>query len=178
MEEVREEAGPPVKKSNRWQRVFKVLIARTSAVKKVPTSAPWARIRGRKGSRILEWGDGTRIGVLPLEAEVVFSSDDAGVHVQDGSGKSVPIGSPGSADSNRLLLMKIERALRRRGGSPGIVAAGVFLVLVLGALSAAPGLPRFSQISGAGPSAGGGDPLSSMTGLPPSMSSGLTCNVH
>ena len=179
MEEIREEAGPPVKKPNRFRRIFKVLIARRSAGKKVPAPKSWARIRGRKGSWVLEWGDGTRVGVLPLEAEVVFSSDEDGVHVRDGNGKTVPIGSPGNADSNRLLLGKIERALRRRGGAPGVVAAGVFLVIVLAALFAAvPDLPRFAQLSGSGPAAGGGGPLSSMTGIPPSMSSGLTCNVH
>lgn len=178
MEEIREEPGTPVQKPNRFRRVLRVLIARRSREKKVRSPEPWARILGRKGSRILEWGDGRRIGVLPLEAEVVFSSDGDGVHVQDGNGRTILIGSPGNADSNRLLLVKIERALRNRGHAAGIVAAGVFLVIVLEAASAAPGLLRFAQLSGAGPSAGGGDPLSSMTGIPSSMSSGLTCNTH
>lgn len=140
----------------------------------------WARIRGWRGPGILEWGDGTRFGVLPLGSEVVFSADGDGVHVRDGSAKTASIGTPGIADANQRLLRMIEKSLRSRRRfllTAGILAAGVSLILFLIAASA-PGLIRVAALSGSGPGAPAADPLAGRILPPSSMGSGLTCNVH
>ncbi|MGL3709470.1 hypothetical protein ACSYAY_01200 [Leptospirillum ferriphilum] len=139
----------------------------------------WARVRGRSGSGILEWGDGQSFGILPLGDQVFFSIETDGVAVRDGRGKTVLIGRPGADDSNRLLLGKIERALRKRGRRFQVMgmAGGAILLLFLFGAVRLPGLLQTAAVPGGGFSGGGGDPISAMTGISPSMNSGLTCKV-
>ncbi len=181
MEEITEEAGPPVKKSNRVRRVFKVLIARLHRGKKVPIDTPWARIHERRGIRTLVWGmgDGKTFGSVPLGHEAAFSADPFGVTLQTGPGGPVAIGSPEAGEANLLLARKIEKVLRNQGRRAMSLWAGVFILiflLVLGA-SGGLGLGRLASLAQTLPGAEGGSP-SSLSEFPPSMSSGLTCRTH
>ena len=181
MEEITKEAGPPVKKSNRFRRVLDVLIARRNRGKKVPTATPWSRIHERRGVRTLVWGmgDGKTFGAVLLGQEADFSADPSGVTLRTGTGVPVTIGSPDGGEANLLLARKIEKVLRNQGRRAMSLWAGGFalvFLLVLGA-SGGLGLGRLASLAQTIPGAEGGSP-SSLSDLPSSMSSGLTCRTH
>ena len=181
MEEIREEAGLPVKKQNRLGKILRVLIARRNR-KKDPAHGPWVRLQGRSGTRVLVWGmgDGKSFGSVPLGPEAAFSADSSGVTLHGSGSRPVAIGSPEAGEGNLLLARKIEKGLRNQGHGFRIfvfaaaLLVGAFLVLMI---ESGPGPLRVAGISGGSPS-GGEDPLSGMNGIPPSMSSGLTCRTH
>ena len=181
MEEIRKEAGPPVKKQNRFGKILRVLIARRNR-KKDPAHGPWVRLQGRSGTRTLAWGmgDGKSFGSVPLGPEAAFSADSSGVTLHGSGSRPVVIGSPEAGEGNLLLARKIEKGLRNQGhGFRIFVFAAVLLVgaLLVLTLESGPGPLRVAGISGGSPSTGE-DPLSSMSGIPSSMSSGLTCRTH
>lgn len=177
MKEITEEAAPPVRKSNRFRRVLKVLIPRWNRDKKIPVPVPWAIIRERKGSKTLEWGmgDGKMFGCIPLDPEVVFSVDPSGVKLMNRDGPPVLIGSPENEPANLLLSRKIEKTLRNRLKPFRIAIAILLGVLVF--LVVLGGWPGFGHLPSLSQSLPGGGP-SALSDLPPSMSSGLTCNTH
>ena len=181
MEETMEETGPPVKKTNSLGKILRVLIARWNR-RKDPTPVPWVRLQGRSGTRTLAWGmgDGKSFGSVPLGPEAAFSADSSGVTLHGSGSRPVVIGSPEAGEGNLLLARKIEKGLRNQGhGFRIFVFAAALLVgaLLVLTLEGGPGPLRVAGISGGGPS-GGGDPLSSIAGIPSSMSSGLTCRTH
>ena len=181
MEETMEETGPPVKKTNSLGKILRVLIARWNR-RKDPTPVPWVRLHGRRGTRTLVWGmgDGKMFGSVPLGPEASFSADSSGVTLHGSGSRPVVIGSPEAGEGNLLLARKIEKGLRNQGHGFRIfvfaaaLLVGAFLVLMI---ESGPGPLRVAGISGGSPSTGE-DPLSSMSGIPSSMSSGLTCRTH
>ena len=181
MEEIREEAGPPVKKQNHLGKVLRVLIAHRDR-RKDPAPVPWVRLFGRSGTRTLAWGmgDGKSFGSVPLGPEAAFSADSSGVTLHGSGTRPVVIGDPEAGEGNLLLARKIEKGLRNQGhGFRIFVFAAALLIgaLLVLTLASGPGPLRVAGISGGSPS-GGEDPLSGMNGIPPSMSSGLTCRTH
>ena len=181
MEEIREEAGPPVKKQNRLGKVLRVLIAHRNR-RKDSAPVPWVRLCGRSGARTLAWGmgDGKSFGSVPLGPEASFSADSSGVTLHGSGSRPVLIGSTEAGEGNLLLARKIEKGLRNQGhGFRIIVFAAALLVgaLLVLTLASGPGPLRVAGISGGSPSTGE-DPLSGMNGIPSSMSSGLTCRTH
>lgn len=182
MEEITEEAGHPVKKQNLFRKILMVLIACRNREKRDLHPAPWARIRERKGSRILVWGsgDGKTFGDVPLDSEVTFSVDANGVKLRRADGETVLIGSPENERANILLSRKIERSLRSQGNGFRAGVAGAFLLVltllfVVGAESGSE-FWHFASLSQSLP--GSGEALPDPSFSPSSMSSGLTCHTH
>ena len=180
MKEITEEAASPVKRQNRLRRIFRILIALRNR-KTDPAPVPWARLHVRSGARTLVWGmgDGKTFGSVPLGTEVDFSADSSGVTINGAGTRPVTIGNQEAGEGNLLLARKIEKSLRNQGHGFRVLVFGTILlvgVLLVLTLTSGPGLLRVAGIQGGGPS-GGGDPLSSMSGIPSSMSSGLTCKV-
>ena len=182
MEEITEEVGHPVKKENRIRKFFRIRTACGDRKKNVASSGPWARLDRRRGTRTLVWGmgDGKTFGSVPLGPEAAFSAESTGVTIHGAGTRPVSIGSPGAGEGNLILARKIEKGLRNQGhGFRNFVFWAIFLVgtLIVLILESAPGSLRVAGISGGSPS-GGEYPLSGMNGIPPSMSSGLTCKIH
>ena len=183
MEGIKEEAGTPLKKSNRLRRILKTLLARRNREKKVPAPVPWARIHEKRGTRTLFWGmgDGKTFGSVPLGPEAAFSADSSGVTIQGVSGEPVIIGRPEAVEENLLLARRIEKVLRNSGRRQMSLWAGFFILVFLVVLGASGGsdLGRLASLAQTLPEGSGGSDLSGgVPPFPPSMSSGLTCNVH
>ena len=191
MEEAREESGRVTGKSNAVCRLLgKIPFGAVFRTRRRPRSErerkaePWARIRDRKGVRILVWGmgDGKKFGSVPLDPSIVFSTGSDGIRLQSETDKFVVVGSPGNEEANILLARKIERSLRNHGNGfrSGVgVAGAVLLVLALlfvVTAASAPGLWHFASFSPSLPGSGEALPDSSFS--PSSMSSGLTCHTH
>jgi hypothetical protein len=127
-------------------------------------------------------GDGKTFGSVPLGAEASFGVDKDGVTIDFPNASSVVIGSRQNEEGNVLLARKIEKVLQiRRMPSIFLVLLGVAGGLVLAAIfsgSGGLGLGHFASLSQSLPGSGGGESLPSLSGIPDSMSSGLTCHKH
>ncbi|MHB1287384.1 MAG: hypothetical protein ACYCYP_12695 [Leptospirales bacterium] len=184
MEEITEESKSTTKRSNRFRRGLKILIARRNREKKVRTPEPWVRIYERRGIRTLVWGmgDGKTFGSVPLGSDASFGVDKDGVTIYFPNASSAVIGSRQNEEGNILLARKIEKVLQIRNmPSIFLVLVGVAGGLILAALLSGTGglgLGHFASLSQAIPGSGGGESFSSLSGIPDSMSSGLTCRTH
>ena len=181
MEEIKEETIKVSKKTNRFRSVLGMMgrvSKRISLNNLRRRDVSWVRIRERKGSKTLMWGmgDGKLFGSIPLDPEVAFSVDQEGVNLRSGD-MNVLIGSPGNETGNVLLSRKIEKALKNQGRRTMIVWAGGFILVFLILLEVLGGtaLGRLASLS---QSSSGGESLPSVTDIPSSMSSGLTCHSH
>ncbi|MHB1758341.1 MAG: hypothetical protein ACYCT9_12695 [Leptospirillum sp.] len=187
MEEIKEETIKVSKKTNRFRALLGMMgriSKRISLSNLRRPDDPWVRIRERKGSKTLVWGmgDGKTFGEVPLGPGYRFSGEEACVKIKTGAagevdGRTVLIGSPGNEAGNVLLSRKIEKALKNQGRRALIVWAGGFILVFLILLEVLGGtaLGRLASLS---QSSSGGDSLPSVTDIPSSMSSGLTCHSH
>jgi hypothetical protein len=180
MEEIKEETIKVSKKTNRFRALLGMMgriSKRISLSNLRRPDGPWAQIRERKGSRTLVWGMGDgNTGCVELAQRSDFWPVEEGVKLWNGN-ISILIGSSGNETGNVLLSRKIEKALKNQGRRTMIVWAGGFILVFLILLEVLGGtaLGRLASLS---PSSSGGDSLPSVTDIPSSMSSGLTCHSH